>query len=211
MGVPAATNRSLPWRRALLALPLGVITTYAVAWAIAVATDWTTIDERPAVMQNAPLPHLRTTIRERTGSRMITRYREPTGRGIPLDPSYETVSHGFPMLALEQADAGRPWNTGGIPSRVQRSLSWERGWHPSRDVLGRRIPDNVWAWGLPVRPMPLPFAINSLVYAALWFAILSVLIAAAHALVRASRRRRGLCPHCKYPTRGLDICPECGE
>ena len=62
---------------------------------------------------------------------------------------------------------------------------------------------------LPLRPLPLGFAINTLFYAAL------ILIPweLAGWGVRARRRRRALCPRCAHSLAGLPTnapCPECG-
>ena len=62
---------------------------------------------------------------------------------------------------------------------------------------------------IPLRPLPLGFAINTLFYAAL------ILIPweLAGWGVRARRRRRALCPRCAHSLAGLPDhapCPECG-
>ena len=59
---------------------------------------------------------------------------------------------------------------------------------------------------LPFRPLPLGFAINSVFYAA----ILWALIWGPFALRRLLRVRRGLCPKCAYPMGESAVCSECG-
>ncbi len=63
-------------------------------------------------------------------------------------------------------------------------------------------------FGLPILPIWPGLFLNTLFYAAIWFAFFTGLAA-----VRTGRRlRRGLCPVCRYDLRGLPerACPECG-
>ncbi len=60
---------------------------------------------------------------------------------------------------------------------------------------------------LPLQPIPIPFALNTLMYAGLLWLVMS-----SRSIRRWLRIRRGHCPICKYDLRG-DIaagCPECG-
>ncbi len=59
---------------------------------------------------------------------------------------------------------------------------------------------------MPLGPIPLGFAVNTLFYAAL----LWLLIPGPVALRRFLRVRRGLCPKCAYPMGGSSVCTECG-
>jgi hypothetical protein len=82
---------------------------------------------------------------------------------------------------------------GGIPNE----LAWANtGW--LRDV--RFLITPIWPG----------FAINTLLYAGLCWAIVHGLQTAFWLFVHKRRRRRGLCVACKYPVAGLVICPECG-
>ena len=66
----------------------------------------------------------------------------------------------------------------------------------------------VYRYPLPLRPVWPGFVLNSLLYAAsLW-----LLISGPFTLRRMIRRKRGLCPKCAYDLRGTDhaACPECG-
>ncbi len=81
---------------------------------------------------------------------------------------------------------------------------WSRSLGPA--VLSS---DDVHAWRLmPMRPLLLGLAINTLVYATL----LWLLAGGAFALRRFVRVRRGLCPTCGYDLRHgeHEACPECG-
>ncbi len=63
---------------------------------------------------------------------------------------------------------------------------------------------------LPTRPLPLGFAVNTVLGAIAWL----VLFTGTRVFVRAWRRRRHHCTHCNYDLRNLpdttDKCPECG-
>ena len=78
---------------------------------------------------------------------------------------------------------------------------------------GRRLPPGLGLPGsamprvVPLRPIWLGFAVNTIFYAAL----LWVLIPGPFALRRLIRIRRGLCPACAYPRGQLEMCSECGE
>lgn len=59
---------------------------------------------------------------------------------------------------------------------------------------------------LPMRPIPLGFAVNTVVYgAAAWLAFALPL-----AWRRRRRIRRGWCPECAYPIGTSPVCTECG-
>jgi hypothetical protein len=59
---------------------------------------------------------------------------------------------------------------------------------------------------LPLRPISLGLALNTLFYtAACW-----TLLRGPSTLRRQRRQRHGLCLKCGYPVRGLVNCPECG-
>ena len=61
---------------------------------------------------------------------------------------------------------------------------------------------------LPLRPIPVGFALNTLFYAAiLWPLSYGPFVL----LRRAIRQRRGLCPACGYPVGESDLCTECGK
>ena len=60
---------------------------------------------------------------------------------------------------------------------------------------------------VPLRPIGLLFAINTLFYAA----VLWLLICGPFVVRRFIRVRRGLCPKCAYPMGQSDVCSECGK
>ncbi len=59
---------------------------------------------------------------------------------------------------------------------------------------------------LPLRPIPAPFILNSVIYAVLLYLPWTLI----RIMTRRSRISRGLCTRCKYPVRDLTTCPECG-
>jgi hypothetical protein len=61
---------------------------------------------------------------------------------------------------------------------------------------------------LPLIPMPLGFAANTIIYAAALWPIVYLL---PRTILRWSRRRRKLCPYCAYPTGPSPVCTECGR
>ena len=113
----------------------------------------------------------------------------------PVDKTILYVAAGWPLKALIGRRAGG-WIIPLVEHQGQSSradppafISW---WSVSRV--------------LPLRPLPLGFAINTVCYAAL----LWPLICGPSALRRFLRLRRGLCPKCAHPMGEAAVCTECG-
>ncbi|MFI4882861.1 MAG: hypothetical protein ACIAQU_09790 [Phycisphaerales bacterium JB064] len=107
---------------------------------------------------------------------------------------------GWPMLCL----ASRSSETTTGPRQTSWSL---RLWSPA--ATGGSAPRDPDRGAVPLRPLPLGLAANTLLFAAPLF----VVLVAVPTVRRAIRRRRGRCPACGYDRRGLDHrspCPECG-
>jgi hypothetical protein len=106
---------------------------------------------------------------------------------------------GLPMRAFESMNSWgtiEPEHRGGIP--VQ----------PFNTNLA-------WVSVLPYRPIPLGFAVNTLLYALVLFMVVTAPIAfmrGQRRLREEMRQQRGQCPKCGYDlSAGLEIgCPECG-
>ena len=65
----------------------------------------------------------------------------------------------------------------------------------------------VWHRVIPVRPLLVPFAANTIVYAFIGVAIL----AGCRLFLRTMRAMRGRCHRCGYPVGDSPTCSECGE
>jgi hypothetical protein len=111
-----------------------------------------------------------------------------TGRSIVR------VRSGWPMFAMQRTD---PLDAqfSGMSGPIARA--WTFGWSPDRTAFLR----------LPLRPIPIGFAVNTL----FWSAVCAAPILVARHARRVHRRTRGQCAGCAYDVRGLDRCPECGE
>ncbi len=131
--------------------------------------------------------------------------REPTEsppRWVRLPPDEQalaTVAYGWPAPAVMY------WTESPVYQRSRRSAAlrlptWKEtsifpGMSRSRTIL------------LPVIPIPLGLAVNSLFFGAFWWCVIRGVKQAARAL----KRRRGRCTRCGYDVIGLDRCPECGD
>ena len=124
----------------------------------------------------------------------------------------ETFSHPHqdPYCSVQFGRAGWPMRS---LAWFILDVSWARtGGSEPEKVIGRIILPPVrrltsYPLPLPARPAPLGFTVNTLFYAALaWLPFAGI-----PALRRRSRRRRGLCIHCAYPTGTAPVCSECGK
>jgi hypothetical protein len=116
-------------------------------------------------------------------------------------------------VCLDSGDLGLEWCTEGLgvrtlclnrPSRhvlVQKS-GWPTLALQKREVGGLEEHHVL----LPLRPIWPGFAINTVFYAA----ILWALFAMSFVVRRRRRVRRGLCAGCAYPVGTSDVCTECG-
>jgi hypothetical protein len=122
--------------------------------------------------------------------------------GLYANPDFVRMegANGWPLLSMIwKTDTDDVAWAGG---RGTQSVDW--GLEIARD-LSRR-PPYLQRRALPLLPIWPGFAINTLFYAA----ILWALFAAPLALRRRLRIRRGLCPACAYPVGESPICTECG-
>ncbi len=117
-----------------------------------------------------------------------------------LVPYFTGVAWGWPCKAL-----WHDWETVTVP-QVNRNLKNAIPL-PSTIVFSRL--DRVYSWprGLPLRFVVPGFAVNTLLYATVFW----LLICGPFALRRVIRVRRGLCPACAYPMGESDVCSECGK
>lgn len=108
---------------------------------------------------------------------------------------------GWPMLCL--ASTSSETTTG------QRRTSWSMRLLPASPPSAAAPPDPD-RGAVPLRPLPLGLAANTLLFAAPLLIMLVIIPTARRAL----RRRRGRCAACGYDRRGLEAgqpCPECGS
>jgi hypothetical protein len=64
---------------------------------------------------------------------------------------------------------------------------------------------------VPLIPLPLGLAVNSLVYAAILWPLWILIMICWRWWIGDSRIKRGLCPSCKYPIGTSSVCTECGR
>jgi hypothetical protein len=117
-------------------------------------------------------------------------------------PMQYVFKAGFPCRSLSREVHGAPFY--GQPYTML-SMRPPRTWQE-----GLAIPPLVHARFdryLPLHPMPLGLAVNTIFYAtALWCLARGLLF-----VRRGIRLRRGLCPKCAYPIGENDLCSECGN
>lgn len=116
---------------------------------------------------------------------------------------------GWPMLAMERRQVRE---ARGATNREQWVVSGAGG--PGSGIA---VPDPLrpllpaatrpFRHRIPLVPLPLGFAVNTVLAAGAMYA---VLFGPQH-LVRARRRTLGLCLICGYDVGPLAVCPECGE
>jgi hypothetical protein len=142
--------------------------------------------------------------------------------GLPLIVEKERLRAWMwlPHMAAWKNDLVEPWNE-------EFTVSFATGW-PWRAVVGTHVrrteqiggrTDHSVAGGvlindpvlekilLPLRPLPLGFALDVL----FWSTLVGMALWGARQTRAALRRRRGLCPHCGHSAiANSERCPECG-
>ncbi|MEZ6243553.1 MAG: hypothetical protein R3B57_10985 [Phycisphaerales bacterium] len=129
--------------------------------------------------------------------------------GMMMDSQNRSVNvceAGWPMLSL-RLDGVQSDRYAGASGWLART--WIGGLEAPLRLVGGGGGYGVYLWPdrLPVRPVPLGFVVNSVVYAALVF----VMAPMPRRARRWWRGRRGKCRRCGYTLAGLESCPECGE
>lgn len=137
------------------------------------------------------------------------------GRGDEL----VSISSGWPARCFIATDNKADWSDLSKLLRLYESSDVPAAPPPPEWRYAAPIPDWLrpsWADPLdlgptariiPLRPIPLGLAINTLVFAA----ALAMFAGTARAARRALRTHRRLCPNCAYPTSLSAVCSECGK
>ena len=113
--------------------------------------------------------------------------------------SVVVYEHGWPMRSLRVRGAHDSRATGDGLVRLWRS-----------GIVLNDGSGNAYPVVLPVRPMPIGFAANTLLLGGVVW-LVGVVGVGPFALRRVHRRRGGRCEACGYDLDGLDTCPECGS
>jgi hypothetical protein len=188
----------------VLLLLLGAITNIVVAWGLSlrswqstggeswlvdqIAVDWWRTHAPPG-FPDAPAGMYES---HRFGNRISSLYETEEVR---IGTSYfaHRFAYGWPMVSFEFTD----WTNLQARTSERRRAIQLSGW-PFAPGTGRAI---------PLSPIWLAFAVNTLVYAA----ILLLLYGSTVVVRRRRRIRRGLCPACAYPVGTSAVCTECGK
>lgn len=133
----------------------------------------------------------------------VREYRERGVRYLTmhdLDTFAATTKAGH---MLERTDAG--WPMFAMHGATFHDLAKTRiDWHGLFFEYDNRL--DLGVINLPLRPTWGGFVVNTLLYTLVVFLLLAVM----GKLRRYMRKRRGLCPMCKYPIGTNDVCTECG-
>lgn len=201
-------KRARPTAVILLCLLVGIAVNVLVAWACWLAPRWRLDQEVPLSTRSWPAwigadwPDPATT--RTSWNTYVTLTRTRSADRVPRQFAGDA-----PATVYAQWSAGLPFRSMGVsyavdfrpqpgpPIEVSRGELSMTPWLTGR--LGRQQT-------LPSRPLVLGFIVNILIYAAPPWA----LVAGVWTLRRRSRRRRGLCERCAYPTGPSRVCSECG-
>lgn len=123
--------------------------------------------------------------------------------------SHDRLQFGLPMRSMEYVERCSH-NSAAYPEFASWRLpSWRGGWPLAPAPREQRAwfgsygrPAHVY----PITPLPLGFAVNTILYAGLIGLVLLISPAAR----RRRRRQRGLCVWCAYPIGVSPVCTECG-
>lgn len=131
------------------------------------------------------------------------RSRRRESQHIRASYSIKTTQAGWPCLSLEWefwATSATPVPPDGWNQELPKLTHWRSG----LPVPSERLAFILEGWErLPLHPLWLGFAFNTLFYTALlWFRFV---------LRRFIRVRRGLCAACAYPMSASPVCSECGK
>ena len=223
-------------RRLLIAavfLLAGAVVNVAVAWGCAIWID--PPDEHSVVESGGSRKgpsHRRwgiATLRKRGAFRVYSSWHDlgagggGSGPGLPSEPAAPLVPKWAPFLAPTYEPPIPAYHAYFADARGWPRLSMWSGLKVSQtpssappmvatlgialdpEMIGLHNHRNVRL--LPLRPLPIGFAVNTLIYAM----VLWLLIPGPFVLRRFIRVKRSLCPACAYPTGESAVCSECGK
>lgn len=214
-------------RRIGLCLLIGAVMNFPIAWLLSWGGG--TISSRSKELTVAEAPRVRSierlfgpprsAVRNDLDSLGLTQYEVEHSKAIldEIQASRE-ARESWDIRSGPAVGTALIWHIG-VPCRSMRilDLGWvgeEAEWRAvqwqSATSIGKgwrfELPFRSLIPGLALRPLPVGFAINTLVYATvLW----GVSFGPGH-VRRFKRRRQGLCVKCGYDAAGLQRCPECG-
>jgi hypothetical protein len=118
------------------------------------------------------------------------------------EPATLRVAAGWPARSLRGWGPASAWLEPKMGSRIATTRQGEGAIVKVRRFGGQDI-----IYLLPWKPIWPGFAINTLFYATMLWALCAVPLA----LRRRGRMKRGLCPACGYPIGASELCTECGK
>ncbi len=222
--------RRRPWIKIVLVLFAGIALNVAVAWACAHWGSGFPRAIKPTTQAVSTVPseankHIndpeylkafgvgRKTGQEKDTLRSLLRTRVEYVRWhndrYLYSRSYIESEFGLPFRSLYVAELST-WNMAAFPE----DATWRASGLAGGLILTSRDRDfdRLFGYdppGYPVLPLPWGFLANTLIYAALVYALLAF---ATRIIRRDVRRlRRGLCPKCAYPMGSSTVCTECGR
>ncbi|MHC4129644.1 MAG: hypothetical protein ACYSWT_05920 [Planctomycetota bacterium] len=205
-------------------LLLGALVNVAVAWTCAYRVGFGPFEARQYELESGQSWSVLSW--KAFGSRRVVSVRpvsessetDPVRGRRPVFPGWsdirgDHVPASGPSLVLEAAEA-RGWPLLSLAARLEAGSKPPSLWAgESPDAVEIQPPANAAnvydASGrtLPLRPIWLGFAADTLFYAAAAWLLSRIPLA----LRRFSRARRGLCPACGYPPGAAAVCTECGR
>lgn len=129
-------------------------------------------------------------------------HRDPSTHAMVVLHSQDVRRAGLPfrcLLAARSAGESSPAN----PGQDLPVIAWTSGIQLSELTS---VPPRWLVGTLPVRPIPSGFAADAVLYGLVAF----VLVRGPRSVLRARRRRHGLCARCGYPLGNSPVCSECG-
>lgn len=223
-----------------LCIPLGVLTSYLVAWAIGIQHPGTgghiqtTVILKTTSGQDVPIA-LAPSLQTHATDVLLIRSDTGSDETVILDKAKIDAAFGVKWIRMErkpQPDgttkeiktfAELPaWLSGKVMlAPVAADIHLAQGW-PLRCVRGVNDPISSTNKGLiPVSKQPNIIGHRVLAYHPIWpgliyntliYASIWLAVFTLFAIAKQARRKRkGLCPRCAYDLKGTTACPECGH